>query len=916
MRFQKWAKMLGGVLVCLSFLPMVKAQNSALPSGVTRGAAVEGITEYRLANGLQVLLFPDQTKQTVTVNVTYLVGSRHENYGETGMAHLLEHLVFKGTPKHPNIPSELTSHGARPNGSTWVDRTNYFETFAASDDNLNWALDLEADRMVNSYIAKKDFDSEFSVVRNEMESGENSPFRVLWQRVMGTAYEWHNYGKSTIGARSDVENVPIDRLQAFYKRFYQPDNSVLLVAGKIDEAKTLGLIQKYFGAIPKPERVLPPNYTIEPVQDGERLVTVRRTGDTQFVMAGYHVPPGSHTDAAAVAVMAEVLASEPSGRLYKSLVESKKASSIFSLNMQTKEPGYLLFASELRKEDSMDDARNTLTATIENFSKNAPSKEEVERAKTSMVKNIELSLNDANRVGLEMSEWIAQGDWRLFFLTRDRLRKVTPEDVQRVAANYLKQANRTVGVFVPTEKPDRAAIPTVKDADVSAMVKDYKGDAAVAVGEAFDPSPANIEARVKRAKIGGLDTAFLSKKNRGEAVTANILLRFGDEKSLMNRGEASNFAGRLLERGTAKKTRQQIKDEFDNLKARVNVFGGATSAGVQIETTRQNLPAVLRLVGEVLREPSFPQTELEMLKQETLTQIESQKGEPTSVAFTELSRHFNVFPKGHPLYSGTFEEDIADIKAVTLDDVKRFYKDFYGASSGQMTVVGDFDEKEIAALTQEIFGNWKSANGYTRIKQDYRAVAPINQSFETPDKANAFFVARMNVKVRDDNADYAALTLGNYMLGGGFLNSRLATRIRQKEGLSYGVGSNFSASALDESGTFFANAIYAPENVVKLEAAFKDELAKLLKDGFTAEEVAAAKTGLLQGRRLSRAQDRELAGRLNNYLFLNRTIAWDADFDGKLESLTVEQVNAAMRKFMTPENISIIKAGDFAKAKK
>ncbi|MDQ3043241.1 MAG: insulinase family protein, partial [Acidobacteriota bacterium] len=417
-----------------------------MPEGVQKTATVEGITEYRLPNGLKVLLFPDQTKQTITVNITYLVGSRHESYGETGMAHLLEHLVFKGTPRHPNIPAELTSHGARPNGTTWVDRTNYFETFAANDENLNWALDLEADRMVNSYIAKKDLESEFSVVRNEMESGENNAFRVLWQRVMGTAYEWHNYGKSTIGARSDVENVPIDRLQAFYKRYYQPDNSVLLVAGKFDEAKTLDLIKKYFGAIPKPDRVLPGIYTVEPSQDGERMVTVRRTGDTQMLMAGYHVPPGSHQDAAAVAVMAEVLSSEPSGRLYKALVEPKKASAIFSLNLQTKEPGYLLFGSELRKENSLDDVRSTMTETVESFMKTAPTKEEVDRAKTAMLKDIELALNDPNRVGLEMSEWIAQGDWRLYFLTRDRLKKVTPEDVQRVAQTYLKQTNRTVGM--------------------------------------------------------------------------------------------------------------------------------------------------------------------------------------------------------------------------------------------------------------------------------------------------------------------------------------------------------------------------------------------------------------------------------------------------------------------------------------
>ncbi len=904
------------VITALALVPTrISAQEMKMPEGIQKIASVEGITEYRLPNGLRVLLFPDQTKQTITVNMTYLVGSRHENYGETGMAHLLEHLVFKGTPKHANIPAELTSHGARPNGSTWYDRTNYFETFGSTDENLDWALDLEADRMINSYIAKKDLDSEFSVVRNELESGENNPFNATIQRLMATAYQWHNYGKDTIGARSDVENVPIDRLQAFYKRYYQPDNAVLLVAGKFDEAKTLNLVNQKFGLIPKPTRQLLPNYTIEPTQDGERQVTIRRVGDTQLAIAGYHVPSDTHPEIAAVDVMENVLADSPSGRLYKALVDTKKATSVFSLNFPFKEPGYLMFGAQLGKDASLDEASRALTQTIEAFASAVPAKEEVERSKTQIIKEIELTLNDPNRVGLGMSEVIAQGDWRLFFIYRDRVKKVTPEDVQRVAKNYLKQQNRTLGLFVPTQTPDRAEIPRVSDDEVAALVKDYKGEAVMAAGEAFDPSAANIESRVKRTKIGGIDVALLSKKNRGESVVANLTLRFGDEKTLMNRADAAGFVGQMLMRGTTKHTRQQIQDEFDKLKAQVRVSGSATNANVSIETKRGNLPAVLRLVGEILREPAFPQSEFDQLKQETLTQIESQKSEPTAIAFTELNRHFNVYPKGHPNYSGTIEEQIGDIKAVTLDNVKNFYKDFYGASYGQMTVVGDFDEKEVSGLTQELFSNWKSPKGYTRIKTEYKAITPINKSFETPDKANAFFIARLNVKIRDDNADYPALTLGNYMLGGGFLNSRLATRIRQKEGLSYGVGSNFNASPLDESGTFFANAIYAPENAEKLEAAFKDELAKLQKDGFTAEEVEAAKSGWLQSRQLSRAQDRELSGRLNNYLFLNRTIAWDADFESKIKVLTPDQINTAMRKYMTPENITIIKAGDFAKAK-
>src|SRR2546428_3838923 len=311
---------------------------------VEKITSVEGMTEYRLqANGLRILLFPDLSKPTVTVNITYLVGSKHENYGETGMAHLLEHLLFKGSTKHTNVPKELQDHGSRPNGTTWFDRTNYFETFQASDANLEWALDLEADRMVNSFVAQKDLDSEMTVVRNEFERGENSPMDVLEERVMSTAFLWHNYGKSTIGARSDIENVPIERLQAFYRNYYQPDNAILLVAGKFDEPRTLGLVTKYFDPIPKPQRVLQPNYTVEPTQDGERSVTLRRVGEVQGVVVAYHLPAGSHPDLGAFDVAGEVRGGFPSGRLYKALVETNKATSISGYSYQLKEPGVALF---------------------------------------------------------------------------------------------------------------------------------------------------------------------------------------------------------------------------------------------------------------------------------------------------------------------------------------------------------------------------------------------------------------------------------------------------------------------------------------------------------------------------------------------------------------------------------------------
>ncbi|MBA2339347.1 MAG: insulinase family protein, partial [Pyrinomonadaceae bacterium] len=519
-----------------------------------------------------------------------------------------------------------------------------------------------------------------------------------------------------------------------------------------------------------------------------------------------------------------------------------------------------------------------------------------------------------DRVGLVMSEWMAMGDWRLFFLHRDRIRKATPADLTRVASAYLKGTNRTVGVFIPTPKPDRSEIPGAPD--VATLVHDYKGDASVAAGEAFDPSPTNLDARTTRQNLpGGLQIALLPKKTRGNTVAATMTLRYGSEKDLMNRSiAAAQLAGAMLQRGTAKHTRQQISDEFDRLKARVFIFGGATQAGVSIETVRENLPAVMRLVAEILREPSFPATEFAQLKQEQLAGIEQGKNEPGTVAATALSRHMNPYPKGDPRYVQTFDEELADVKAVTLEDVKKFYADFYGASNAQLAVVGDFDDKAIANLANELFGNWRNPRPFERLVFTFKDVPAINQSIETPDKANAVFQARLNLPLRDDDPDYPALVLANYILGGSGLNSRLAARIRGKEGLSYGVGSNLSAGALDKSGSFSSFAIYAPQNAAKLEAAYREEIARALREGFTPGEIEAAKAGYLQSREVSRAQDAEVARSLASQLYLNRTYAYSADLERRISALTPEQLLAAMRRHIDPAKITIIKAGDFAGA--
>jgi zinc protease len=894
--------------------PKTGAKAAASLPAPERITSVEGITEYRLANGLRVLLFPDESKQTITVNVTYLVGSRHENYGETGMAHLLEHMVFKGSPRHPDIPSELTAHGARPNGTTSWDRTNYFETFNATEENLRWALDLEADRMVNSFIAQKDLDSEMTVVRNEYEASENNPIGVLFKRLLSTAYDWHNYGKIPIGARSDIEGVPIDRLQAFYRTYYQPDNAVLLVAGKIDEAATLAMVNEYFGPIPRPTRVLPKFHTVEPTQDGERTVVLRRVGDVQWAAAAYHIPAGSHEDLAALIVLNEVLGNSPSGRLHKALVESGKAAAIANVTLQTFDPGMAAFAAQVREDQPLESVLAELIDIVEKPTAQAVTDEEVERARTRLLAQIDLNLNSSENVGLALSDWIGMGDWRLMFVNRDQLRALKTEDVQRAWVHYYKPSNRTAGLFYPTKAPDRVEIPAAPE--VLSLVKDYKGDPVKRAGESFDASPENIEARTQRKKLtSGLEMALLPKKTRGGAVFAAMALRFGDTQSLQGLSAPASMTTAMLMRGTLKHTRQQLADELDKLKARVDIAPAGAGTYVFVETTQENLPAVLTLVGEVLREPAFDAKELEQLRTEWLADLEQQRSEPSAVAFNQFQRILRPYPQGDFRYVESIDEKIASIKAVTREQLQSFHRDFFGAQAAQLAVVGDFDAAALEQQIANLFGDWKSAKPFARVPSQFFDVAGKEVVIETPDKAQAFFVAGHNLNVRDDDPDYPALVLANYMLGGGFLNSRLTARIRGKEGLSYGAGSQLQVDSFDPSGIFLGYAIYAPQNVTRLHEVFNEEIARALAEDFTAEEIEQAKGGWLQSRSVARAQDNELAGLLRNQLFIGRTLAWDAELEQKVQALDAAQIRAALQRHLVPSKFVIVKAGDFEGAK-
>jgi zinc protease len=883
--------------------------DAKLPHGMTRVTSVEGFDEYALANGMHVVMLEDDSKPTTTVNMTVKVGSRYEHYGETGMAHLLEHMMFKGTPHHGAIMTEFQHRGLDANGTTSEDRTNYFASMAESPQNLDWYMHWLADALVNSNVFRKDLDSEMTVVRNEMERGENDPSTVLYFKTLSAAYWWHAYGHVPIGARSDVENVDIAHLQAFYHKYYQPDNAVLIVTGKFDTDATLKLIADTFGKIPRPTRVIEPTYTLDPVQDGEHSVVVRRAGGSPVLYTIYHIPAGSDPRFPAAELATEILGG-PELRLTKALVEKGLASDAGADAMSRQEPGTALFEAELNSDQSIDAARDALIATVEGVDKAPFTEEELSRAKNIWLRNFDQLLADPQRLGVSLSEYVAIGDWRLLFLRRDGIKAATLEDVNNFATSFFLRSNRTLGTYIPTENSKRA--PPLGRVDVAAELKDYKGQASVAAGEAFDSSPQNLAKRTEFTTVGPVKLGLLPKKSRGAKVVAHVSLLFGDEKSLFGRDTDGSLAAAMLSRGSKRFSREQLANEFEKLGTTWSIEGSAEGTTLSIVTTRANLDAALELGIEVLKTPRFEATEFEQLRSAELQGLQSQADEPETKLSDAIGSYGNTYPRGDVRYSETTAESLEDMKAAKVEGARSFYNDFYGASNAVVSVVGDFDSADIKRLVQKDLVGWDSPKPYQRVPRPWVEIPAKQFKIETKDKQNALMIVKTTQALREEDREFQALRLGTSIFGGGAAGgSRLTDRIRQKDGLSYSIGAFAVGGQFNANATWEAEGIFAPQNEGRVQSDFYDELERARRDGFTQDELDHANASIRSELRLSRAQDSTLTGLIEALIERDKRFDYLDQVQALRDSLSLDEVNAAFRKYIEPNRLIFGVAGDF-----
>ncbi len=897
----------------LATLSSVYAQKKPeIPKYITN---VEGIKEYSLDNGLKVLLIPDASQSNMVVNIIYNVGSRNEGYGEKGMAHLLEHMLFKSTKNLGDIKKMLSDKGGNANGTTWYDRTNYYEVFPSSDENLKWSLEMEADRMINATILQTDLDKEFSVVRNEFEIGENNPDGVLQERIISTAYLWHNYGNSTIGSKEDIERVKANRLRVFYEKYYQPDNSTLIIAGKFDEKKALQYVGQYFAPIPKPKRVLDKTYTIEPAQDGEKFVELKRAGDSKNVGALYHTAPYADKDYAAIDALAEILTADPSGYLYKSLVETQKVSSIYYWQPTVRDASFMYFGVAVPNDKDIRVTEDIVRAELDKIGTTKYTDQDVERAKAKIIKQIEDIKNNTISFAISLTEVIGSGDFRLGYLYRDTVEKLTKEDIQRVAEKYFRSNNRTVGVFIPSKEEERVKSVEYTDEQITAITKDYKGKALEKEAAPFEASIKNLKQNLAEGKLSnGIKYGLIKKEIKGGKVQANFKFPVSNEKDLEGKVDTGGILAQLLTTGTTTRTKEQIQDRLDQLKSSINFNFSRQTLSVNIATYKDSFKEVMEILGDLLVNSTFPENELNKTITEYNTYLESSLNDPQTVAITEIARQTGNYTRESIFYTPTVSEQIAAFKKIKQSEIVDFYKNILGGNNGVGSVVGDLDTKTTAQILENTFGKWNSKSKYELAKPSFFETKKLDKDYITPDKENAIALGKVNFKMDRNSPDYPAFLMANEILGsGGFLSARIPMRLREKEGISYGAGSFIDVPITNDIAFWEYYALLNPTKKNAVELAVKEEISKALKDGFTAEELKSNLVSWQNERKTRLGSDGTLMDLVNTYLQYNVPLEDYDDLESKVKSLKIEGVNTALRKYLSLDKMTSIYAGDFNK---
>jgi zinc protease len=867
------------------------------------------VKEYQLKNGLRVLLHEDRSTPVVSVGVWYHVGSKNEVEGRTGFAHLFEHMMFQGSKNYnADYFTPLQEAGASINGTTNVDRTWYFETVPSNF--LELALFMEADRLggLLEAMTQEKLDNQRDVVKNERRQRvDNQPYGTAFEKIAETMYpKGHPYNWTTIGSLEDLQAASMDDVKSFFRQYYVPNNTILVLSGDFQEKQARTWIDKYFGPMAAGEKITRPN-PAQPKLDKEIRTSVEDSVPLARRYFVWHGVRAYAPDEPALDFLSFILSSGRTSRLQSNLIYDKEmAQQVGAFSGTNEIAGLFQIQATARPGKSLDDIEKEIDAELARIKTTPPTAEEMSRALNSIesqsVFGLQTVLGKASQL-TTFAGYLGKPNW--FQADIDRYRTVTPADVQRVANTYLT-SNRLVMTYTP-RTGEAARAQRAADRTTTAPANDKKKDDAMIAEQAAKlpkpgPNPKFALPPIEKTKLSNGMDVWMVEQHELPIVSMNMVFRTGSSNEPENKIGVSSMTSQLLDDGTATRSAADIVNQLQSIGANMNSSSGWDSTNVTIQSLTRNLDKAIDIYADVIQNPAFPATEVESLRGRLLVGLRQQRSNPNAISDVVYNK---VLYGTHPYGRNNTE---ATLKAITRDDLVGYYGSTYRPNNATLIVVGSFDKAALKGQLEKAFGGWKGSDVSAR---DLGMAQPLEKAgiylVDRPNSAQSV-VSIGQVGVDRMNPDYYAITVMNTILGGGF-TSRINMNLREDKGYTYGARSGFVFRR--GAGPFSAGGDIQTAVTKEAIAEFMKELNDI-RGGrpVTQKELDYNKQSLIRRYPAGFETVGAISNQLANLVTYGLPDSYFNDYISKINAVTVADVDRVAKKYLDPSKMAIVVVGD------
>ncbi|WP_431437362.1 M16 family metallopeptidase [Acinetobacter lwoffii] len=887
----------------------------------------QNIEEYRLDNGLRIILAPNDKENKVFMNTVYLTGSLNDPQGKGGLAHLLEHLAFKGTEnvKGDEFQRRLDQYTLMTNASTDYYSTKYTNVIRPEKTALSEVIFLEAERMDKLVLQEKYVPTEIDIVKREREIRLDQPFSVLIDQVFKSAYGNQYLGRLPIGDLNELQSINMQELNHFYRQWYAPNNAFVVISGKFDKAEVLKQLDTHFSPIQSrnvPAQVKVPALKLEQIK--QREFTVKKGSD--LAKFNLYLNQSEESIKTALAVSPTLYTLQPSGHLYQNMVETGKSTAVQSSTWLDKDFNLVFMGAIYAPNHQAQDIEKGLIQGVE---KSQPFTEaELNRAKNLTRNQADNIKNSATALGSRLSDYAVaySGDWSQYFKDLSAIQNLNVNQVNQVYKSFLKPEYRISGNILPTPEDQKKAQELTqteapaKTLDQQAETEEPLKDVSVYQAEVkqyIQQSKQYLHSKDKQIQRGklknGIKYALFPTTTRDDKVYATISLDFGTAQSLMNKGEILDLTAYLMLRSSKTQSLQQIADKIIEVGGSATASASGNGLTLQISAKKEKFEEFFQYVVDVLKTPAFEQSQFDLIKSQTLSSLDRPYTEPDTVSSLTMARTLEIYQPGDLRFH--FEPELAkkQYQKATREQVMALYQQFLKTQHAQIAVTGEFNPKSMQKTLKNSFSDWKATQPYERLKSEYRSYPAQKIHALSEQREFGSYEAFMSMPVGADHADAPALQVFRYILGDSQLSSRLAQELREKNALVYGFSADVQLDEWADVGAMMISANYTAGKSAQVSQAVHKVLNELLTRGVTEQEVEAAKASILKQRLTALEDDRRIHTMLIPQLEKDRNLVYREKRDQAIAQLSKADIDAMIKKYIKPDQLVEVMADQYGK---